>query len=99
MRASRSSFRCWGYDMSEAGKADDVVIRIRGLVNELGGNLINDNVDLDVKSGEVMGVVGGSGTVKSVLLRSIVCLNHPKSGSIKVFGEEAGHSDAEETPR
>ena len=82
--------------MSEAGKNDDVVIRIRGLVNELGGNLIHDHLDLDVKRGEVMGVVGGSGTGKSVLLRSIVGLNHPKSGSIKVFGEETGHSDAEE---
>jgi phospholipid/cholesterol/gamma-HCH transport system ATP-binding protein len=82
--------------MSEAGNKDDVVIRIRGLVNELGGNLIHDHLDLDVKRGEVMGVVGGSGTGKSVLLRSIVGLNHPKSGSIKVFGEEVGHSDAEE---
>ena len=82
--------------MSEAGKTDDVVIRIRGLVNELGGNLIHDHLDLDVKRGEVMGVVGGSGTGKSVLLRSIVGLNHPRSGSIKVFGEETGHSDAEE---
>ncbi len=80
--------------MSE--KPDDAVIRIRGLVNELGGNLIHDHLDLDVKRGEVMGVVGGSGTGKSVLLRSIVGLNHPKSGSIKVFGEETGHSDAEE---
>ena len=82
--------------MSEAGNKDDVVIRIRGLVNELGGNLIHDHLDLDVKRGEVMGVVGGSGTGKSVLLRSIVGLNHPKSGSIKVFGEEVGHYDAEE---
>jgi len=83
--------------MSGAGTKDDnVVIRIRGLVNQLGGNLIHDHLDLDVMRGEVMGVVGGSGTGKSVLLRSIVGLNHPKSGSIKVFGEETGHSDAEE---
>ena len=82
--------------MSEAEKKDDAVIRIRGLVNELGGNLIHDHLDLDVMRGEVMGVVGGSGTGKSVLLRSIIGLNHPKSGSIKVFGEETGHSDAEE---
>jgi len=82
--------------VSEAEKKDDAVIRIRGLVNELGGNLIHDHLDLDVMRGEVMGVVGGSGTGKSVLLRSIIGLNHPKSGSIKVFGEETGHSDAEE---
>jgi phospholipid/cholesterol/gamma-HCH transport system ATP-binding protein len=82
--------------MSAPGKSDESVIRIRGLVNELGGNLIHDHLDLDVVRGEVMGVVGGSGTGKSVLLRSIVGLNHPKSGSIKVFGQETGHSDAEE---
>ncbi|HUJ02893.1 MAG TPA: ATP-binding cassette domain-containing protein [Rhizomicrobium sp.] len=69
-------------------RAKTPVIRVRGLVNELGGNLIHDQLDLDVMPGEVMGVVGGSGTGKSVLLRSIVGLNKPKAGSIKVFGAE-----------
>lgn len=64
------------------------IIRVRGLVNVLGGNTIHDHLDLDVMPGEVMGVVGGSGTGKSVLLRSIVGLNKPKSGSISVFGAE-----------
>lgn len=64
------------------------IIRVRGLVNELGGNVIHDHLDLDVIKGEVLGVVGGSGTGKSVLLRSIVGLNKPKAGSIEVFGEE-----------
>jgi phospholipid/cholesterol/gamma-HCH transport system ATP-binding protein len=64
------------------------IIRIRGLTNELGGNLIHDRLDLDVIRGEVLGVVGGSGAGKSVLLRSIVGLNKPKSGEIEVFGEE-----------
>jgi phospholipid/cholesterol/gamma-HCH transport system ATP-binding protein len=67
------------------------IIRVRGLVNVLGGNLIHDHLDLDVMPGEVMGVVGGSGTGKSVLLRSIVGLNKPKSGSISVFGAETSH--------
>jgi phospholipid/cholesterol/gamma-HCH transport system ATP-binding protein len=82
--------------MSGTGHSQEAVIQIRGLVNELGGNVIHDHVDLDVMRGEVMGIVGGSGAGKSVLLRSIVGLNHPKSGSIKVFGEETAHSDAEE---
>ncbi|HEY2032503.1 MAG TPA: ATP-binding cassette domain-containing protein, partial [Rhizomicrobium sp.] len=72
----------------KAGKKDDVVIRVRGLVNGFGGTIIHDHIDLDVKRGEVLGVVGGSGTGKSVLLRSIVGLNHPLAGSIKVFGQE-----------
>jgi len=66
----------------------DPIISVRGLVNVLGGNLIHDHLDLDVMPGEVMGVVGGSGTGKSVLLRSIVGLNKPQSGSISVFGAE-----------
>lgn len=72
----------------KAGKKEDVVIRVRGLVNGFAGRVIHDHIDLDVKRGEVLGVVGGSGAGKSVLLRSIVGLNHPLSGSIKVFGQE-----------
>jgi phospholipid/cholesterol/gamma-HCH transport system ATP-binding protein len=64
------------------------IIKIRGLTNVLGGNVIHDHLDLDVIRGEVLGVVGGSGTGKSVLLRSIVGLNIPQSGEIDVFGEE-----------
>ena len=82
--------------MSDRANTDDIVIRVRGLVNELGGNVLHDHLDLDVKRGEVMGVVGGSGTGKSVLLRSIVGLNRPKGGSIKVFGEETVGKDAED---
>ncbi|HXL99917.1 MAG TPA: ATP-binding cassette domain-containing protein [Rhizomicrobium sp.] len=74
--------------MSGIGK-DNVVIRIRGLVNGFGpGSVIHDHIDLDVMRGEVLGVVGGSGAGKSVLLRSIIGLNHPMAGSIKVFGQE-----------
>ena len=75
---------------------DNVVIRIRGLVNAFGDRIIHDHIDLDVMRGEVLGVVGGSGAGKSVLLRSIVGLNHPKSGSIKVFGQETAGIDAED---
>jgi len=53
------------------------VIRIRGLVNGFGGTVLHDHIDLDVHRGEVLGVVGGSGTGKSVLLRSIVGLVRP----------------------
>jgi phospholipid/cholesterol/gamma-HCH transport system ATP-binding protein len=67
---------------------DAVVISVRGLVNIMGGNLIHDHIDLDVKRGEVLGIVGGSGAGKSVMLRSIIGLNKPASGSIKVFGQE-----------
>lgn len=66
----------------------EVVIRVRGLVNIMGGKLIHDHLDLDVYRGEVLGVVGGSGSGKTVLLHSIVGLNKPREGSIEVFGED-----------
>ncbi|WP_158965064.1 ABC transporter ATP-binding protein [Chachezhania sediminis] len=64
----------------------EVVIRVRDLVNQFGKQVVHDHLDLDVYRGEVLGIVGGSGTGKSVLLRTIVGLNRPKEGSIEVLG-------------
>jgi phospholipid/cholesterol/gamma-HCH transport system ATP-binding protein len=77
-------------------RKDDVVIRIRGLVNTFGDRIIHDGVDLDVRRGEILGVVGGSGAGKSVLLRSVVGLHRPQAGSIQVFGQETATVDAED---
>ncbi|NQU70645.1 MAG: ATP-binding cassette domain-containing protein, partial [Rhodospirillales bacterium] len=63
------------------------IIRVRGLITQFGRNVIHEGLDLDVERGEVMGVVGGSGTGKSVLMRSIIGLNNPKSGEIEMFGQ------------
>ena len=71
------------------------IIQIRALVNGFGDQILHDHIDLDIRRGEVMGVVGGSGTGKSVLLRTIVGLNRPRSGSIKVFGEEVTQLEGE----
>src|SRR5215475_10301358 len=62
------------------------VIRIRGLVTRFGEQVVHDGLDLEVRRGEVLGVVGGSGSGKSVLLRTIVGLNHPAAGEIEVLG-------------
>jgi phospholipid/cholesterol/gamma-HCH transport system ATP-binding protein len=62
------------------------IIRVRGLVNRFGTETVHDGLDLDVFGGEVLGVVGGSGSGKSVLLRTIVGLNRPVEGNIEVFG-------------
>jgi phospholipid/cholesterol/gamma-HCH transport system ATP-binding protein len=72
--------------------ADDFVIRVHGLVNRFGSQTVHDGIDLDVRRGEVLGVVGGSGTGKSVMLRTIVGLNRPAAGSIDVLGNEVYHS-------
>jgi phospholipid/cholesterol/gamma-HCH transport system ATP-binding protein len=66
----------------------DTIISVKGLVTRLGGKLIHDHIDLDVRRGEVIAIVGGSGSGKSVLLRSIVGLMRPAAGSIDVFGED-----------
>jgi len=77
-------------------KTDEVVIRVRGLTNRFGSNTIHDDLDLDVRKGEVLGVIGGSGTGKSVLLRSIVGLNKPVAGDIEVFGKRLNDLSREE---
>ncbi len=66
----------------------DPIISVRGLRTQFGAQVIHDGLDLDVHAGEVIGVVGGSGTGKSVLLRTIVGLNRQKAGTISVFGED-----------
>ena len=64
------------------------IIRVRGLVNRFGEETIHDGLDLDVLRGEVLGIVGGSGSGKSVLLRTIVGLNRPVEGQVEVFGRD-----------
>jgi phospholipid/cholesterol/gamma-HCH transport system ATP-binding protein len=66
----------------------EAIIRIRGLRNQFGDQVVHENLDLDVRRGEIIGVVGGSGSGKSVLLRSIIGLGRPAAGSIQLFGEE-----------
>lgn len=65
----------------------DPIIRVRGLRNSFGDSRVHDGLDLDVRKGEILGVVGGSGTGKSVLMRSIIGLQTPDAGDITVFGE------------
>ncbi len=66
----------------------EAVIEVRGLVTRFGDHVVHDGLDLDVYRGEVLGVVGGSGTGKSVLLRTICGLNRPAAGTIRVFGTD-----------
>ena len=77
--------------------ADEAVIQVRGLVNRFGKSVIHNGLDLDLMRGEVMGVVGGSGTGKSVLLRTIVGLQRPRAGTIKVLGANVLHGDMTKT--
>ena len=75
---------------------DAPIIRVRGLVTRFGSHTVHDGLNLDVRRGEIIGVVGGSGTGKSVLLRAIVGLLQPNAGQIEVFGESVrGTTDAQ----
>ena len=74
-------------------QADDIAIRVRGLHNRFGDQVVHDGLDLDVRRGEVLGVVGGSGSGKSVLMRSILGLRRPDDGEIDVLGVDARSED------
>lgn len=63
-------------------------IEVKGLVSAFGDRVIHQGLDLTVQSGEVLGVVGGSGAGKSVLLNTIIGLKQPDGGTIKIFGQD-----------
>ena len=63
-------------------------IEVRGLTSAFGDNVVHDNLDLVVNKGEVLGVVGGSGSGKSVLLNTIIGLKEPDGGSVRIFGQD-----------
>ncbi len=62
------------------------VIQVRDITNRFGDFVVHEDLDIDLRKGEILGVVGASGTGKSVLLRTIVGLNKPRTGSINVLG-------------
>ncbi len=68
--------------------AREKVIEARGICNRFGRQVVHENLDLDLYRGEILAVVGGSGSGKSVLLRSIIGLRRPNEGLIKVFGQD-----------
>ena len=77
--------------------AGDVVISVKGLRTSFGDQIVHDGLDLQVRRGEIFGVVGGSGTGKSVLMRAIIGLQTPDAGEVKVFGESTVNRDDSET--
>ena len=74
----------------------DNVIEVRGLYNAFGSQVVHEHLDLDVRRGEVLGVIGGSGAGKSVLLRSIVGLKDPDGGTIRFLGQDTTHLRADQ---
>lgn len=64
------------------------VIEIKNLSNCLGGQWVHTDVNLEVKKGEILAIIGGSGSGKTTILRSLLMLLKPTGGSLKVFGED-----------
>ena len=74
--------------MTDAYASRKNLIEVRGLRTQFDEFIVHDKLDLDVHEGEILGVVGGSGTGKSVLMRAIIGLKPPTAGEVKVFGED-----------
>lgn len=64
----------------------EAIIVLRGITNRFGSNVIHENLDMDIYRGEIIGLIGGSGSGKSVLLRTILGLRAPQAGAISVMG-------------
>jgi phospholipid/cholesterol/gamma-HCH transport system ATP-binding protein len=71
-------------------------IEVKGLYNAFEGRAIHENLDFTLERGEVVGVVGGSGTGKTVMLNSIIGLRQADGGQIKLFGKDAATMTREE---
>ncbi len=63
-------------------------VEVRGLVNRFGTQIVHEGLDMTVEAGEIFGIVGGSGAGKSVLLRSILGLQRPLAGTVRLYGED-----------
>ncbi|HGI8241338.1 TPA: ABC transporter ATP-binding protein [Legionella pneumophila] len=75
------------------------VIEIKGMKNCLGGQWVHTDVNFTVERGEILAIIGGSGSGKTTILRSLLMLLKPSAGSIKVFGEEIYNLDTEQAFR
>ena len=72
------------------------IIDVRNLVNRFGKQTVHDGLDFRVNRGEIMGIVGGSGSGKSVLLRTMIGLRKPTSGEIEIHTDMSGNAEPRE---
>jgi phospholipid/cholesterol/gamma-HCH transport system ATP-binding protein len=70
------------------GSPSDPVVRVHGLVNRFGKQVVHDGLDMEVRSNEIFGIVGGSGAGKSVLLQTILGLRKPDAGTVEMYGHD-----------
>ncbi|PWY54198.1 ABC transporter ATP-binding protein [Legionella qingyii] len=73
------------------------IIEIKGLKNYLGGQWVHSDVNLTVEKGEILAIIGGSGSGKTTILRSLLMLLKPTAGEIKIFGQDISHLNMEQS--
>jgi phospholipid/cholesterol/gamma-HCH transport system ATP-binding protein len=74
----------------------DRIIEVRDIVNRFGTQVVHDGVSLEIHAGEIFGIVGGSGSGKSVLLKTILGLHRPNAGTVLVEGRDITRMSADE---
>ena len=73
--------------MNDAAR-DDAILSARGIVNRFGSHRVHDHVALDIHAGEIFGIAGGSGSGKSVLLKTLAGLHRPNAGEVRLAGRK-----------
>ncbi|MCB2022442.1 MAG: ATP-binding cassette domain-containing protein [Burkholderiaceae bacterium] len=79
-----------------ASNDDETVIAMRGICTRFGSHVVHENLDLEVRRGEVFAIVGGSGSGKTVLMREMLMLHAPSAGSVRVLGNDLAALDDEQ---
>ena len=77
----------------------EIAISLRGITNRFGDQVVHENLHLDIRKGEILGLIGGSGSGKSVLLRTILGLHRQNAGSVTVMGLDMGRASEAEKAR
>jgi phospholipid/cholesterol/gamma-HCH transport system ATP-binding protein len=79
-----------------APKTKNPILSAKGIVNRFGKQTVHDGVDFEINQGEIIGIVGGSGSGKSVLLRTIIGLRKPNAGKVTINGKDVSRINSDE---
>ena len=80
--------------LAPTAAATEPILVARGIVNRFGKQVVHDQIDLDIAPGEILGIAGGSGSGKSVLLKTLVGLRQPDAGEVLIDGKPAASISA-----